>query len=148
MEVGQGPNWGCSAKGKKKTYVISNSYMKSCYVCVVTAFDAEVWVEWSEKKQRNRIRVLESPGDRTLYRYSVLISRKNVLITSVLSRVGVNYRRVLDRMIGFNAPSTFTQLGTTGNKYSSIDILHTLQFTVTHTLGFSAFTSRILATDF
>jgi hypothetical protein len=40
----------------------------------------------------------------------------------------------------------FTQLGTTGN-YSAIADLHTLQFTVTHALGFSVFTSRILATD-
>jgi hypothetical protein len=41
----------------------------------------------------------------------------------------------------------FTQLGTTGN-YSAIADLHTLQFTVTHALGFSVFTSRILPTDF
>jgi hypothetical protein len=32
-------------------------------------------------------------------------------------------------------------------KYSAIAVLHTLQFTVTHALGFSVFTSRILATD-
>jgi hypothetical protein len=32
-------------------------------------------------------------------------------------------------------------------QYSAIAIIHTLQFTVTHALGFSAFTSRILATD-
>jgi hypothetical protein len=36
--------------------------------------------------------------------------------------------------------------GTTGN-YSAIADLHTLQFTVPHTLGFSGFISRILATD-
>jgi hypothetical protein len=40
----------------------------------------------------------------------------------------------------------FTQLGTTGN-YSTIADIHTLQFTVTHALGFSVFTIRILATD-
>jgi hypothetical protein len=40
----------------------------------------------------------------------------------------------------------FTQLLTTGN-YSAIANLHTLQFTFTHALGFSVFTSRILATD-
>jgi hypothetical protein len=40
----------------------------------------------------------------------------------------------------------YTQLGTTGN-YSAIADLHTLQFTVTHALGFSAFTSRILVAD-
>jgi hypothetical protein len=33
-------------------------------------------------------------------------------------------------------------------QYSAIAILHTLQFTVAHALGFSVFTSRILATDF
>jgi hypothetical protein len=32
-------------------------------------------------------------------------------------------------------------------QYSAIAILHTFQFTVTHALGFSVFTSRILATD-
>jgi hypothetical protein len=32
-------------------------------------------------------------------------------------------------------------------QYSAIAILHTLQFIVTHALGFSVFTSRILATD-
>jgi hypothetical protein len=32
-------------------------------------------------------------------------------------------------------------------QYNAIAILHTLQFTVAHTLGSSAFTSRILATD-
>jgi hypothetical protein len=32
--------------------------------------------------------------------------------------------------------------------YSAIADLHTSEFTVTHTLGFSVFTSRILATDF
>jgi hypothetical protein len=41
----------------------------------------------------------------------------------------------------------YTVLGNTGN-YSAIAVLHTLKFTVTHyTLGFSVFTSRILATD-
>jgi hypothetical protein len=32
-------------------------------------------------------------------------------------------------------------------QYSAIAILHTLQVTVTHSLGFSVLTSRILATD-
>jgi hypothetical protein len=40
-----------------------------------------------------------------------------------------------------------TVLGTAGI-YSAIADLHTLQFTITHTLGFSVFTSRMLATDF
>jgi hypothetical protein len=67
----------------------------------------------------------------------------------MLSRVGVFaslIRQVLDWMIGFISPYTFAQLGTTGN-YSAIADLHALQFTVTHALGFSVFTSRILTTD-
>jgi hypothetical protein len=39
-----------------------------------------------------------------------------------------------------------SQLGTTCNYSASAD-LHTVQFTVTHVLEFSVFTSRILATD-
>jgi hypothetical protein len=58
----------------------------------------------------------------------------------------VIYKRVLDWMIGFIG-TLYIQLGTTGS-YSAIADLHTLQFTVTHALGFSVFTSRILATDF
>jgi hypothetical protein len=49
-------------------------------------------------------------------------------------------------MIGFIAPYTFTQLGTTVN-YNSLAILHRLQRTVTHALGFSVIISHILATD-
>jgi hypothetical protein len=62
-----------------------------------------------------------------------------------LSRVGVTIKRVLYWMIGF-IDTLYTQLGTTDN-YSAIAILHTLHFTVAHALGFSVFTSRILATD-
>jgi hypothetical protein len=39
-----------------------------------------------------------------------------------------------------------SQVGTTEN-YGAIAILHTFQFNVTHALGFSVFTNRILATD-
>jgi hypothetical protein len=49
-------------------------------------------------------------------------------------------------MILFIAPHTLTQLGTTGN-YSAIAIMYTSRITVTHALGFSVFTRRILATD-
>jgi hypothetical protein len=52
---------------------------------------------------------------------------------------------VLDWMIEF-IDTLYTVLGTTEN-YSAIADLYTLQFTVTHALGFSVFTSRILATD-
>jgi hypothetical protein len=43
-------------------------------------------------------------------------------------------------MIGFIAPYTFTQLGTTGNTGLSL-------FIVEKSIEFSAFTSRIMATD-
>jgi hypothetical protein len=48
-------------------------------------------------------------------------------------------------MIGF-IDILYTQLWTTGN-YSAIADLHTWQLTVIHALGFSVFSSRILATD-
>jgi hypothetical protein len=52
---------------------------------------------------------------------------------------------VLDRMIWY-IDTLYTPLATTGS-YSAISDLRTLQFTVTHALRFSVFTSRILATD-
>jgi hypothetical protein len=57
----------------------------------------------------------------------------------------VTVRRGLDRMIGFIG-TLYVSLRST-LKYSAIADLHTLQFTVTHTLVSSVFTSRILATD-
>jgi hypothetical protein len=58
----------------------------------------------------------------------------------ILSCVLVIIDGVLDWTIGFIAPYTFTQFGTAGNTALSLS-------TFTHALGFSAFTSRILATD-
>jgi hypothetical protein len=58
---------------------------------------------------------------------------------------GCDYRRGMNWMIGFT-DTLYTALGTTGI-YSAIADLQTLQFISTHTLGFSVFTSRILATD-
>jgi hypothetical protein len=51
----------------------------------------------------------------------------------------------LDWVIGFIAPYTFTTRDY--RQYSTIAILHIFQFTVPNVLGFSVFTSRILATD-
>jgi hypothetical protein len=48
-------------------------------------------------------------------------------------------------MVGF-IDTLHTPFVTTDN-YITIADLHTSQLTVTHVLGFSAFTSRILATD-
>jgi hypothetical protein len=54
-------------------------------------------------------------------------------------------RRSMDWMIGFIA---LIHSNRNYNWYSAIADLHTLQFTVTHTLRFSGFSRRILATDF
>jgi hypothetical protein len=62
----------------------------------------------------------------------------------ILSCAGVSYRPVLDWMIGFIAPVTFTQVGTTGN-YSAVAILRAIQLTVPHSVWFSIFISHILA---
>jgi hypothetical protein len=58
----------------------------------------------------------------------------------------VTYLWIVGWMIGF-IDIVYIQYGTTRN-YSAIADLHTLQFAVAHTLGFSVFTSRILATEF
>jgi hypothetical protein len=51
----------------------------------------------------------------------------------------MTYKWVLDWMIGF-IDTLFTQLVATGN-YSAIADIHTLQFIVTHALGFSVVSS-------
>jgi hypothetical protein len=57
--------------------------------------------------------------------------------------------RVLVRMIGFtNSRITHSLVITlTHKQYSAISVLHQLQFTVGHALGFSISTGRFLATD-
>jgi hypothetical protein len=61
-----------------------------------------------------------------------------------MSHVGVTYKTGLG-VVGFIVPYTFTTRDY--RQYSSIAIVHTSQFTVTHALGFPVFTSRVLATD-
>jgi hypothetical protein len=67
----------------------------------------------------------------------------------ILSRVGILLRDLYD---GFSLHDwiywqlIYSQLATTGN-YSATAELHSLQFTVIHAIGFTVFTSRILATD-
>jgi hypothetical protein len=56
-----------------------------------------------------------------------------------------DYTRILDWIIGF-IDILYTVVGTTGN-YIAIADLHNLHVTVTNAIGFSLFTSRILATD-
>jgi hypothetical protein len=65
---------------------------------------------------------------------------------NILSRVGVTYKT------GFGLDdwiycTLYIHTVRDYRQYGAIAILHTLQFTVTHALGFSVFTSRILATD-
>jgi hypothetical protein len=57
-------------------------------------------------------------------------------------RGDLRIRLILDWMIGFIAPYTLTPRDY--RQYSAIAILHTFQFTVSHKLGSSVFTSRIL----
>jgi hypothetical protein len=63
-----------------------------------------------------------------------------------MSRVGVTINGF---WIGrFYLLTPYSQTRNCRQLYSAIADLHTLRFTVTHSLGFSVFTSRILATDF
>jgi hypothetical protein len=52
---------------------------------------------------------------------------------------------VLEWMIAFIAPYTFTQFGTTTD--TALSLFYTLSSSPLHTLGFPVFTSRIQATD-
>jgi hypothetical protein len=70
------------------------------------------------------------------------LSPSNVNIVTCWGLRAWYIRRVLD-WIHY---TLYIHLGTSG-KYSSIAELHNLPFTITHALGFSVFTSRILATN-
>jgi hypothetical protein len=64
----------------------------------------------------------------------------------VLSRVGVcDYRRGMDWILGLL--TTYTH-HSERHIITALSLIYTLQFACTNTLGFSVFTSRILATDF
>jgi hypothetical protein len=69
-----------------------------------------------------------------------------IRVMSILSHVRGSVMNNDGFWIGFTDSYTFTQFTTTGN-YSTIAILHTFQLTAAHAIGFSAFTSCILATD-
>jgi hypothetical protein len=56
----------------------------------------------------------------------------------------VNYKTFLNWMTGF-IDLLHIELGIKGN--TALSLIYTLQFTVTHALGYTVFTSRILATD-
>jgi hypothetical protein len=58
----------------------------------------------------------------------------------------VTYRRVLDGWLDLLTPS-YIHKSRNYRQYSTIAIWHTFQFTVTHALAFSVFTSRIMETD-
>jgi hypothetical protein len=80
-------------------------------------------------------------------RHSILSATVNgIAVNKILSRVGVTYKTGfrLDDWIYF---VLYIHTVRDYRQYSAITILHTLQFTVAHILGFSVFTSRILATD-
>jgi hypothetical protein len=55
-------------------------------------------------------------------------------------------KRLIRRFLWIEFIDTSTQYFETTWNYSAVADLHTLQFTVTHELGFSVFTSRILET--
>jgi hypothetical protein len=87
-----------------------------------------------------------STGSRTLVVQSVVATQVELCRPYIVTYFGVcDYRRALDLIIGFIA---LTHSTLNYRQYSAIADLHTLQFTVTRALGFSVFTSRILATDF
>jgi hypothetical protein len=74
-----------------------------------------------------------------------MVASFEVFTSTPKESAGVTIRRVRDWMIGLIAPYRFTTRDY--RQYSNIADLHTLQFTVTHALWFSVFTSRILATN-
>jgi hypothetical protein len=82
--------------------------------------------------------ILES-GPKPFYDRNLCLQRL------ILSCVGVTTGGVLDRMIE-SISTLYTPVGTTSSDSVIADI-HTLHFTVTHALMFSAFISRIQVAD-
>jgi hypothetical protein len=64
---------------------------------------------------------------------------------NIMSCVGVTIDGIWIGWLDLLTPSPFTKLGATDN-YSTADILHTSELTVSYALRFSVLTSRILAT--
>jgi hypothetical protein len=75
-----------------------------------------------------------------------VINRQNALRYLYSFKCRGDYRRVLDWLIGF-IDTFYTYTTRDCRQYSAIADLHTLEFTVTHALGLTVFTSRIRATD-
>jgi hypothetical protein len=73
-----------------------------------------------------------------------IISAKR--FSNILSPVGVTYKTGF-RLDDWTCCTLYIHTTRGYRQHSTIADLHTLLFTVTHALGFSVFTSRILATD-
>jgi hypothetical protein len=68
--------------------------------------------------------------------FSLIIMCRGICVTNI---------QVLDQMIGFIGTSVIISVNY--NQYSAIADLHNLQFTVTHALGFSVFSSCVLVME-
>jgi hypothetical protein len=88
---------------------------------------------------------LYSNSDTNYYNYLLYKCHGHMAILSRVHGWAWRTRRVSDWMIGFIALYKFAT--TDYRQYRAIAILHNLQFTVAHALGFLVFISRFLETD-